>query len=117
MSLESDLYAVLSAVCARVYPDVAPTNTTRPYCTWQQVGGQALTYLERAVPDKRNAEVQVNVWSATRSEANALMLQIEAAMTTATAFQSKPVGAMFAVHDEDVGVYGAQQDFSLWGSR
>lgn len=117
MSLESDLYAALSAVCARVYPDVAPTNTARPYVTWQQIGGQAPSYLERAVPDKRNAEVQVNVWAATRSEANALALQIEAALTAATAFQSKPVGALFATHEEDLNLYGTNQDFSIWAAR
>jgi hypothetical protein len=117
MSLETSLYTVLASICPRVYPDVAPTSTTRPYLTWQQIGGQAPTYLEVAVVDKRNAEVQVNVWADTRAAANALALQIELALTTATAFQAKPIGAFFATQDEDVKVYGTNQDFTIWAAR
>jgi hypothetical protein len=117
MSIETSLYAVLAAICPRVYPDVAPAGVARPYVTWQQVGGQAPTYVEVAVVDKRNADIQVSVWAETRIAANALALQIEVALTTAAAFQAKPLGALFARHDQDVNLYGTNQDFSLWAAR
>lgn len=115
MSLESDLYAVVSAICPRVYPDVADYGTHRPYVTWQQVGGDVVNHVDDVVPDYRNALVQINVWSNTRLEANAIMQQIEAAMITATQFQARPSGALIATEDEDIR--GAMQDFSIWAPR
>jgi hypothetical protein len=117
MSLETDLYAALAAVCARVYPDLAPTNTPRPYLVWQQVGGAAPTYLEKQVVDRRNASLQVSVWADTRAAANALALQVESAMTTAAAFQAKPANALIARYDEETMLYGSNQDFSVWAAR
>ena len=70
MSLESDLYTVLSAVCPRTFPDFAPTSTVRPYVTYQQIGGAAVNYLGREIPNKRNARMQVNVWANSRASAS-----------------------------------------------
>lgn len=117
MSLESDLYTVLTAQCPRVYPDTAPPNTTRPYVTWQQIGGQAPTFVERATPSVRNARIQVNVFTTTRISANALMLAIEAALTASDKFQCKPESAHVNTHDPDFDDYGCMQDFSIWAQR
>lgn len=117
MSLETDLRTVLAAVCPRVYPDVAPPATLRPYVTWQQIGGTAPAYVDDAVPSLRNAYVQVNVWADTRLEASALMLQIETALTTAQAFSARPQAAMIAAHSDDDDTRGAQQDFTVWATR
>jgi hypothetical protein len=40
--------ALTGLVGGRVYPDIAPTNTPRPYITWQQVGGMA-SVLDRQI--------------------------------------------------------------------
>lgn len=117
MSLESDLVTLLKTLCPRVFPDVAPTDTQRPYITWQQIGGDAPVYVEGQVPNRRNALVQVNTWATTRAEANALALQIEAVLTAATGMQAQPQGALIAAHDEDTRLRGAQQDFSIWAAR
>lgn len=117
MSLESDIYAALYAVCPRVFPDVAPLATPLPRVTWQQIGGQSPSYLERAVVDRRNAYIQVNVWSATRAEANTLAASIESALTLATTFQATPQNALIATHDEETNLYGTIQDFTIWASR
>lgn len=117
MSLESDLYAVLAAVCPRVYPDTAPANPVRPYVTWQQLGGSVIAPVANEVADKRNGFIQVNVWADTRIEANAIALAIEAALTTAAAFQARPQSAISATMDDEVQLRGAVQDFSIWAPR
>jgi hypothetical protein len=109
--MESDLFTLLKAICPRVFPDVAPTGTLKPYVTWQQIGGQVLNPLDNSVPGKRNAVIQINVWSTTRIEANALINQIEDAMRP---FPARPASASFSDYDNDMLVYSAQQEFDLW---
>lgn len=117
MSLESDLYTVISAVCPRAFPDFAPTTTTRPYVTYQQIGGAVINYLSREAPDKRNARMQVNVWSSTRASAVTTMQALEDAIRASTLFQAEPESAMVADFDADFPVYSARQDFTIWASR
>jgi len=117
MSLETDLYAVLAAVCPRVFPDVAPAGTEEPYVTWQQIGGSAFAFTEGALPNKRNARVQVNVWAATRLECNNIAQQIEAALAASPLFAATPESALVAELDEFTDLRGAMQDFSIWADR
>lgn len=117
MTVESDLFTLLKTVTPRVFPDFAPVTTARPYATYQQVGGEALTFIGREVPSKKNGEFQISVWADTRASAQTLILAIESAMTLATAFQAKPVSAAVCDYDADVPVYGARQDFSVWSNR
>lgn len=114
MTFEADLKTVLATVCTRTFPDFAPVNTTRPYATFQQIGGDVINPLDNSAPGLRSAYMQVNVWSATRAEAIALSRAIENAMRAATTFQAKPMAAASADFDADVPVYGASQDFECW---
>lgn len=117
MSLETDLVAVLTGLCPRVFPDVAPYGTTQPYVTYQQIGGPALTYVEGVLPDKRAAQVQINVWDDRRMEANALALQIEAALAGSLLFQAQARSAFSASVDDDSDARGTLQDFEIWAPR
>lgn len=117
MSLETDLVAIIGALCPRVFPDVAPHETASPYVTWQQVGGMASTYIEGTLADRRNALIQVNVWSDTRSSATTLALQIESALANATQFQARPQGALIAAVDDIGNQRGTIQDFDIWANR
>jgi len=117
MSLETELYAVLVSVTPRVFPDFAPVSTTRPYVTFQQIGGEAVNMLDRFTPNKRNASIQVNVWSNTRAEAMTIIQSIEDAIRATTVFQGEPQSAPQADFDADIPVYGASQDFTIWADR
>lgn len=117
MSLETDLNTVLRTLCPRVFPDVAPYGTPQPYVTWQQIGGLALTYVEGALPDKRGALIQINVWDDRRLDANALALQIEAALVASPLFQAQARGAFSASFDDDSDARGTLQDFEFWAPR
>mgnify|MGYP003641573501 FL=1 len=118
MTVEANIYSALNAlVSGRVFPDTAPLTTTRPYITYTQIGGEALTYFEAAVPSKQNGRFQVDVWGDTRSQCSALMLQIESALVMATPMQAKPIGASSTSYDHDMLMYGSMQDFSIWSDR
>lgn len=117
MTVEADLFTVLKTVATRVYPDEAPAVVALPYLVYLQVGGPAPNYVEKTVPNLKGARVQVNVWAATRAEATALGLQIEAAMVQAAAFEAKPIGAHTATIDPETKYRGTRQDFSIWSPR
>lgn len=117
MSLEEKLTLALKAICPRAFPDFAPTDTLRPYITWQQIGGETIDIIDNTVPSKENAQVQINVWSDTRVEAKAMILQIEAAMIVSTAFQARAISACASDADPDTGRRCSRQDFSIWADR
>ena len=114
MSLESDLVTTIGALCSgRVYPDIAPHDTARPYVVWMQVGGEAVNPLDNEAPGVRHARIQINVWHDTRKSANELMYQIEDALRP-TPFNGRPLGALISRFDEASTYRGAQQDFYFW---
>ena len=116
MSLETDLSALLLTVCPRVFPDVAPASTPKPFITWQQVGGDVLQPI-KGLADKRNALVQINCWAERRMDANALALAVESLLVGAAEFQARPQSALVATNDDDTDLRGAMQDFSIWATR
>lgn len=119
MSIETLLHDEIAPLCERVFPDVAPWMTQRPYVTWKQIGGDAPGYVEGAVMGLRNALVQVDVHADTRIEASQLMLAIEAVLVSSTAMQAEAQGAMRADGDGEglERIYAASQDFSIWAAR
>ena len=118
MTIEADIYDTLKGLVGnRAFPDVAPLSTTRPYITYTQIGGEAVSFMERGLPSKKHGRFQVNVWGDTRASVSAVILQVEAAMDAATAFQAEAVGAPSSDYDPDIPVYGSIQDFSVWSDR
>jgi hypothetical protein len=118
MTVEADLYTTLKGLVGnRVFPDLAPAGTARPYIVYQEISGEAPVFLEQANPSKKNGRFQIVVWSVTRAEASAISLQIESAMVLATLFQAKPIGGRTAVYDEETELRGARQDYSVWSDR
>ncbi len=112
-SVEEKLIAAVSPlVGGRVFPDFAPYSTTRPFATWQQIGGDVPVFVECSIGSQRKVRMQVNVWSDTRKEAISLIRQIESALVTQHA---DPEGGAISLVDEDAGIRGAMQDFSIWG--
>lgn len=116
--IEPELVALLKQVCPRSFPDDAPAGTARPYVIYQVTGGKPQQFIDAKVSNLRNAEVQIEVWADTRSEATTLMLAIEKALVeTSGPLQVAALGGMMTSSEPGIGLYQAQQDFSLWGSR
>ena len=115
--LEEDFVAVLRSQCARAFPDTAPLSTAKPYVTWMNVGGIALRYIDNTAANRRMALVQVNVWDTSRAGALALIRSIEDALCAAQAFVATPASEAVSSSEEDLGLYGARQDFTVLGRR
>jgi hypothetical protein len=114
MSLESDLYDVLSPlVGGRVYPDFAKLGAATPYIGYTQAGGQAINFLESGLVGKRNARIQINCWASTRIDANELARDAEDAMVL-SALKTYVIGAFSVTSNSDLNLYGTRQDFSVW---
>jgi hypothetical protein len=114
MTVEADLFTALTALTSgRVYPDVGPELGAKPYLTYQQVGGAPANFLA-GIPNKRNARFQINSWATTRTEAMALIRQVEDIVRLSTVLNATTEGGAVAVYDEETHLYGARQDFSIW---
>jgi hypothetical protein len=114
VSFEGDFRAVLLSLAGgRVYPDVPPDTQQYPLLTYQQIGGRALWFLGKTMPDHKHARIQLNVWSKTRQEANDIARQAEALIIT-SAFVSEPIGAITALYESALKLYGTRQDFGIW---
>jgi hypothetical protein len=115
MTIETDFSdCIKSLTTNRCYPDVAPHSPTLPYTVYQQVGGEAESFLEGGTVPKRNARMQVASWAATRLAAAALARSVEDALVASTTLRATPLGAMTADYDEETRRFGARQDFSVW---
>jgi hypothetical protein len=117
MSMETDLVALLKTICPRVFPDIAPAGTLRPYVTWQGAGGPSWRYTDGTPADKRNTLMQVNVWSTTRIEANDIARQIEDALCASPVFAVAPEGEPLSTSEEDTALYGTIQRFTIVAAR
>ena len=114
MSLEESLVAVLGPlVGGRVHPDVTPDNVVFPCIVFQQVGGNSRWYLERTLPDYKNARLQINVWSTRRTEANQIARMVEKAICESGFPQAEAFGAFTALYEEAIKKYGTRQDFGV----
>jgi len=115
MTPEDHIDAVLQHLAGgRVFPDVAPLNTERPFITYQAVGGAPDNYLSGDLPGKQMVRMQVNVWAERRAEASELGMLVEDAMRSATALQVEVVTGRVATYDEDTDLRGVMQDFSMY---
>ena len=98
----------------RVFPDVAPEGTTRPYATYQAIGGSAINFTEGSVPGLRNARVQVNVWADTRMDSSILGNAAENILRGVAGLQTTVLDAATSIYEPDTGLYGQMQDFGFW---
>lgn len=116
MTIEADLFNTLKGLVpsTRVFPDVAPQGVAKPYITYQQVGGQSVTVLESVAVGKRNARIQVNCWDTSRQSVANLARQVEDAIASSSILRGFVLGAMTAVFESDLLLYGTRQDFSIW---
>ena len=117
MTMESDLDTLLKTICARTFPDVAPSGTVAPFIAWQLLGGESQRALDNTAFDKRNSYVQVSVYSKTRGESLSLIRAAEDALCASPAFTCTPMGEPLATYEGDTKLYGAIQRFSIWAAR
>jgi hypothetical protein len=123
VSLETQLYTALkSLVSNRVHRDLTPERDTDgkpvplPRITFQQVGGESINFLEGGQVGLRQPRVQVNVWHSRRDDANALAIEVENALRSASGLQTKVLAdfvAVVEVMEDGTRIYGTHQDFQF----
>jgi len=115
MTPEEHIYQVLKDLSGgRVFPDVAEQGTTRPYITFQAVGGAPINYLSGDRPDKQPVRMQVNVWADRRNEASEVGMLVEDAMRSAIVLQVEVLTVRTATYDEQTNYRGTMQDFQIF---
>ena len=115
LTVEAIIFGALKDLVAnRIYPDVAPDLTPRPYITYIKVGGQAVNFLDPTIPAKANSRFQVNVWADTRAAAAALAKQVEDTLRTTIALRTHVEGEPTAIYEDLTKLRGTIQDFSFW---
>lgn len=119
MSLETDFTAALLSQCPRVTPGTSALNSSRPFVTWDHIGGDPLRYMDGTAGGQVLALLQVRSWAGTRAEALALARQIEDAVCAAAGLSARPSGLPFCdVHDDiEPPLHYAQQEFEVLGNR
>lgn len=114
--METDLQALLVALCPRTFQSVAPEPQSDAYLVWQAIGGKTLRYMDASAMDKRNGLVQVSAWAFRASDARTLIRQVEDALC-ASALVCEPQGEAAATFDEETKLHGAIQRYSITAPR
>ena len=118
MTVESDLYGILKGLVSnRCFPDFAPLGTFRPFITFEQVGGEALSFLDGTLPDKKHGRFEISVYADSRAACAAIALQVESVMAAATPFQSMAIHAPISDYADEVKIYSSTQNFSIYSTR
>ena len=118
MSVESDLYGILKGLVSnRCFPDFAPLGTVRPFITFEQVGGEALSFLDGTLPDKKHGRFEISVYADSRAACAAVALQVESVMAAASVFQSTAIHAPISDYADEVKIYSSTQNFSVHSTR
>lgn len=95
-----------------VPPDVPPSGS---FVIYQNVGGVPAYFSEGALADKRNARVQLSIWSTSpraRYEASDALLSAFAA-----AAQTEPLTETVDEYEATLKLYGSRFDVAVWYPR
>lgn len=101
-----------------IWPSSAPDSPTAPYATFLSfettrnfLGGKGL---------QQNRQVQIDIWSATTGEANALADQVETAMaahslnSSPSMFDATQIARRDMPQDPDTRLCRVELEFSIW---
>ena len=118
MTVEADIYTALKGLVSdRCFPDFAPLGTVRPFITFEQTGGDALSFMERTLPSKKNGRFEIGVYADTRASCASIALAVEAAMAASTAYQSTAIHAPISDYQSELKIYSSTQNFSVFSDR
>jgi len=121
---EAALYALLSGVAGRVYPQVLPQGATLPAVVYTRIGGGGDYALAGEVSARRSTW-QISVWASTYSAALSLAASVRSTLTAYTGTSAGTSIDHISIDDEsdlyaapnqiDVARrYGRRIDVTLW---
>lgn len=112
---------IFSALCKEVLPAPVPVYDSVPPPDWsmhrsmvvyQNVGGVPVYFSEGDIADKRNARLQVAVW--TKDPADRYALTNLLLRAVAKHPQMEPLTEVHDDYDNTLKLYSGQFDLSLW---
>lgn len=114
MSIEDTIYQALQGlVSGRVERVVARTPPARPYITFQQVGGQPISFVESVHPGKYRGRFQINVWADDLDGAVSIARQAERALVEHSTLRGLVETGLSTTYESDTDLFGTRQDFSF----
>jgi hypothetical protein len=114
MSIEKTLNDLLGPLVDRqLFPDLIPEGAKFPAIVYQQAGGRGGWYVDRTKPSHKHSRMQIYSWARTRIEASNLARLIEDTICLST-LAAEPYGGPTALHNEQLALFGARQDFGIW---
>ncbi len=116
-TLEDTLFSALTALCANVYPDVAPDGVVTPYIVIHHLAAAPLQYADNTLPTARRANVQLNVWHENASQSITLLASIEAALVAHTVLKARVLNTPVSEYDPTTKRHARKQDFEVWSTR
>lgn len=118
MSVETAISSTLISLAPnRVFPDFAPTRVLSevmptPFITYQVVGGIGRRNIEKA-DSLKMYRIQVNCYAKTRILCSNLAILVESSLNNATLFKAVALNEPISIYEDEVGLYGCMQDFSI----
>jgi hypothetical protein len=118
MLIETDIRAaILSAAPNRVFPDVAPSpiladSNPDPFVVYQVIGGIGRRRIESA-DSLKMYRVQFSCYAKTRILCSNLAILVESGLNSATSFKAVALNEPISTYEDEVGLYGCMQDFSI----
>lgn len=115
MTIEEHIFRIVEPLIT-VYPDKAPINAQLPYLTYQRFGGQSVTFVDKTLPDKKNAVIQINCWASSAIEASNLIMRVEKSLLADPTVTASAITEPVSTFDDDPesAITGRMQDFSIW---
>ena len=124
IALQSSMFSTLAGfaglsalVGARIYPEIAQQQATKPYVTWAEisfVGTPAIDVGTRETSGLNNYRIQVSSWAVKAGTVRDVDAQVRLAMQAATLFKSLIVDARSLDYEPDTKLFGFATDFSVW---
>lgn len=108
------LVAAGTAAGNRIYPQGAPNDYTIPFIVYHRISAEPQNMMDGSTPTLRNTLLQLDSYDNTYAGAQALSLQVAAALTPA------PIRALVAREEEfyeaDVKLHRIVLELSIWSA-
>jgi hypothetical protein len=116
MSIQTQLLTLLNNATTagdRIYPMTAPDVVVKPYITYQRISGSTENVLSGS-SGLTNTRMQIDVYSTTYGEAQAIAAQVDALMA-GWSVQNVSLPSQDA-YEPDVKLYRVILEYSIWHS-
>lgn len=110
-------HAALNAlVGARIYPDIAPQDTIKPYVVWFEYFTEDAKDLNgnAASGSLINLRVHITSWARSATQSRQVDMAVRGAIIAAATMKGLHTDARSLDYEPDTKLFGMQSDFSLW---